>query len=242
MDKKTFDTQRTGLETMSSTIEFADRYNCWFLDKLRPFIGSALLEIGTGHGNFRRYLSAVEKFVSVDIDEKVIERAKEKFPEDTFIVADITSHEFVEKLAAYPIDTVLCVNVLEHVEDAQRAVRNMLAVLPQGGFLLLFVPALPLLYNDLDRLAGHYCRYTKETMRMLIDEPHKIVLLEYFNPVGGVGWWLNKFVKHDSLDRTDVNFQVTFFDRYLVPISRMLNPVTKNFFGQSLICVVKKAS
>jgi hypothetical protein len=111
-----------------------------------------------------------------------------------------------------------------------------------GGHILFFVPAIPFLYNDMDSLVGHYRRYTRKTMRLAVgvSPDYEIILLEYFNPVGGLGWWLNKFIKHNDIDSKNLNAQVKFFDKYMVPISKLLNPLTKSFFGQSLICVIRK--
>lgn len=62
----------------------------------------------------------------------------------------------------------------------------------------------------------------------------------YFNSLGGVGWWLNRWISHDLLDSCAVNAQITFFDRYIIPISKAIDPATSPFFGQSFICVVEK--
>jgi hypothetical protein len=68
----------------------------------------------------------------------------------------------------------------------------------------------------------------------------RIEKMYYFNPVGGIGWWLNKFAGHKDIDASAVNFQMAFFDKYILPLSRAVNPLTKRFFGQSIICVVRK--
>jgi hypothetical protein len=63
---------------------------------------------------------------------------------------------------------------------------------------------------------------------------------EYFNPVGALGWWLNKFVTHKNINSGNVNSQVMFFDKYVVPVSRLMNPLFKNIWGQSVYCVIQK--
>lgn len=242
MDKSSPNTNATGLATMTSSVEFIDNYNQWMIKKFQPYLGTRLLEIGTGHGNFKKFFPSLVQYISVDINEEVVRRAKEKYPEDIFIVADIAKDEFVIKLGGYKIDTILCTNVMEHIENDGKAIENLLSVLSTGGHLLLFVPAIPALYNDMDRLVGHYRRYTKRMMKTVIGEAYEIPALEYFNPIGGLGWWVNKFFKHDDIDSKNLNAQVKFFDRYVVPISKVLNPLSKSFFGQSLICVIKKTS
>ena len=230
-----------GLNTMTSSIEHADNYNRWMLQIFSPFIGNDLLEIGTGYGNFRKYLPLLNQYVSIDVDAEVIARAQEMDKNAVYLAVDMADTGTIEKLEKFNFDTILCVNVLEHIKNDEQAIDNMLSLLKSGGHLLLFVPAFPALYSSMDKLAGHYRRYVKKNIRKLMDRPDcHIDRLEYFNPIGGIGWWFNKLLHHDDIDSKGVNMQVKFFDYFLVPISKKVNLVTKSFFGQSLVCVVSK--
>ncbi len=234
----------TGFETMADSMEFADNYNNWIIGKFVPYLGDNLLEIGTGQGNFKKYLQGkVKKHVSLDIDKNVIERAKLRDPQGYYEVADVSDESTLQNLMQYQFDAVICVNVLEHIPDHKSAVNNMLKVLKPGGHLLLFVPAFSHLYNDLDRLAGHLRRYKKQDITNLLDSTHKskIIMKEYFNPVGAFGWWLNKFKEHKQINSENVNAQVKIFDKYVVPFSKFFNPVFKHFWGQSLYCIIRKS-
>jgi hypothetical protein len=131
---------------------------------------------------------------------------------------------------------------LEHVDEDRAALRNLAGMLAPGGHLLVFVPAFAALYNDLDRLAGHRRRYSKKQMAERIAGAGLAPLvLRYFNPVGGLGWLANRGLRHDSLDAASVNRQIVLFDRYVLPLSRLLDPLTRRWFGQSLIVVARKA-
>lgn len=233
----------SGFETMADSMEFADNYNNWILDKFNPYIGENILEIGTGQGNFKKYLKdKVKLHVSVDIDEDVITRARQRDPNGFYEVADISSPDFVDSLSKYKFNSVICINVLEHVPEHEAGLINMVNLLQPGGHLLLYVPAYQHLYNDLDKLAGHLRRYTKKDVEQLLkgQENFEIVINEYFNPVGAFGWWLNKFKEHKRINSDNVNKQVLIFDKYIVPISKFFNPFFKSFWGQSLYCVIKK--
>ncbi len=233
----------TAEKTYSSAIGGAVNYTSWVIDEFRPYFGRKLLEVGLGHGGYRDFLPALDRYVGIDIDAEAVEAAQAEARDagDLFLEADITDPGLKDRLAGLDIDTVLCVNVLEHVEDHRTALLNLLQILPAGGHLLLFVPAFKALYNDLDRFAGHHRRYRKSDLRALIPpERGRLVVSRYFNPVGAIGWWINGFARHNSLDDTSVNRQIEVFDRYVLPISRALNPLTRPFFGQSLIAVVQK--
>ena len=222
-------------------MEQARNYNRWVVSAFAPYFGQSVLEIGVGHGGFYEHLPPIANYVGLDIDPGLVARSQTRYPDLCFIQGDIADPRLAERLAETFIDTVLVVNVLEHVDDDRAAVANLLRLLAVGGDLLLFVPAFQQLYTDLDRLAGHLRRYTMEQVRALVPASGATLKrLEYFNPVGAVGWRLNGLVSHRSLEATEVTSQVRVFDRYLVPVSRALNPLTRRLFGQSVMCVIMK--
>lgn len=224
---------------MSSGIAGAVNYVAWILDEFRPFIGSRILEIGTGYGTYRPYLAGAEAYFSLDIDPEAAAAAQRTDQTGVYLCADISAVDFAA-VAPGVVDTIICANVLEHIEDQVLALTNMRRIVAPGGHILLFVPAFLALYSDMDRLAGHHRRYTTRTLGDAARQAGLTpVRLTYFNVLGGLGWWLNKFRRLDDLDQRDINMQIAFFDRYVLPLSRLLDPLTRGFFGQSLIGVFK---
>jgi SAM-dependent methyltransferase len=232
---------RTGTETYSSAIAGAANYAGWILDQFAPYIGRVVLEVGFGHGGYRHFLPSSVRYIGVDIDAASVERAQQRYPEDEFLRWDVTDRSLVGRLRAERVDTVLCVNVLEHLADDSAAVGNLFEVLSPGGHLLIFVPAFQFLYTDLDRMAGHVRRYRRRDLQKIVSGSGRLVWWRYFNSVGGIGWWVNGLFRHDSLNAPAVNQQIESFDRYLVPVARLVDQLTGRFFGQSLVCVVEKA-
>jgi len=232
----------SGAETYSSAIGDAHNYSRWVLDAFDGLIGRRVLEIGIGHGSYVDFLPPFESYLGVDIDDDSIAAAQSSRPRCEYLRSDIAAPGFLAVLDGRRFDTVLCFNVLEHIEDHGKAVANLLATLQPGGHLLLFVPAFEALYSRLDRLAGHHRRYRRpELARLVPPEMGLIVRNEYFNPVGGFGWWINKFMPHNSLNDSAVNTQVRLFDRYLLPVSRCLNPLTRSVFGQSVVFAARRS-
>ena len=232
---------KSGAHAYSAAIEGADNYTRWILSGFRPYFGRSVLEVGLGHGGYRQFLPPTLAYIGLDIDPESVARARAHNPTDAYLVADATDPELRARLASREIDTVLCVNVLEHIERDQRAVESLLATLVPGGYLLLLVPAFPALYSDLDRMAGHVRRYTLADVPRLVRSQGVVVRKHYFNAVGGFGWWVNKALRHSSLNSAAVNGQIRFFDRFVVPFARVVDHVTRRFFGQSMICVIRKA-
>ena len=227
--------------TFSSAIVDARNYMDWIVATLRPYLGQNVLEVGIGHGSYYEYFGKLGRYHGVDIDPANIEAPARDFRAATSQLADICSDEFRSRFSPGSVDTVVCCNVIEHIEDDNRAVANLANALTPGGHLLILVPALQQLYGELDRLAGHHRRYDKPMMlKAFAGAPIEILELRYFNPIGGLAWWLNRFAKHRTLDDDAVNAQIRIFDKYVLPLSRMVDPLTRGFFGQSLICVARR--
>jgi SAM-dependent methyltransferase len=227
--------------TYSPAIADARNYTAWVLTEFAPYLGGKVLEIGVGPASYYEAIAARADYIGVDIDPHAIAAASHRYPAGRFRTADITDPQFVDQFAAERPDAILCCNVLEHILDDSRAVRHLAAVLRPAGRLLVFVPAVPLLFNDLDRLAGHERRYGRKALRAALSAPGlDVEHLSYFNPIGGIGWLVNRLRRHRSLDAHAIERQIVLFDRYLIPMSRALNPLTRHVFGQSLVAVAKK--
>lgn len=231
----------SGLATMSPAMADVRNYTRSIVRFFAPYIGQSLLEIGIGFGNFREHLPPLERHIAVDIDPEAEARARRRGMSHRYVLADVAAADFPAELAGESIDTVLCVNVLEHVGDDRAAIQNMLAVLTPGGYMLLLVPAHRCLFSDLDRLAGHMRRYGKPDLKAALQNmPCQTVKLEYFNPLGAMGWWLNRLIPTRDIACARIRWQVVVFDRVVLPVSLALGCLTKQLFGQSLICVARR--
>jgi len=231
----------SGEDTYSSAIATAHRYTDWMVSPFKPYLRGNIVEIGIGHGSYYEVLAPYGVYWGIDVDERSIHAAKARFPGAQFARADILDPGFIEDILPERADSIVSINVLEHVQDDDTALKNLVHALKPGGMLMISVPAMTWLYNDLDRLAGHHRRYyLSDFRRMLSGLPVQIVKLCYLNPIGGIGWWVNCFRKHESLNSDAVNRQIVLFDKYIVPFSKMVDPLTRRFFGQSLICIAQR--
>lgn len=232
---------KSGEDTYSSAMASAHRYIDWMLSPFKLHLRGDIVEIGIGHGSYYEALVPFGTYIGIDIDERSISAAKARFPDGQFARADILQPGFLNELLPTKADSIVSINVLEHIDDDARAVKNLVDALKPGGRLMIIVPAMMSLYNDLDRLAGHHRRYSINDFRHLLSGlPVEVEKLCYFNPVGGLGWWINRFRRHDSLNSDAVNGQIEIFEKYVLPVSRFLDPMTRSFFGQSLICIARR--
>ncbi|MEI6559137.1 MAG: methyltransferase domain-containing protein [Rhodospirillaceae bacterium] len=229
-------------KTYSSAITEAHNYSRWVLDAFRGAIGGRVLELGFGHDSYTHILRPIATdYACADIDADAVAAARAKYPDLKISQWDVAEESGVDRLGRGSFDCILCINLLEHVPEDARALANMIDLLAPGGRLLIFVPAFAALYGDMDRMAGHCRRYTRASLgRLIAATPGRIEKIHYFNPLGGLGWWLNTLVRHKDIDSGAINDQIRLFDRYILPLSRLISPLTDRFFGQSLVCVVRK--
>jgi 2-polyprenyl-3-methyl-5-hydroxy-6-metoxy-1,4-benzoquinol methylase len=233
---------KTGSETYSDAIANADNYMRWIVDIFRPHFGETLLEVGLGHGSFKKFLPSNLTYGGTDIDADAVDEASRTNPQDCFFQADIVDSTFDSQAqqSLSGLDTILCANVLEHIEDDEQAVHNMLAALPLGGKLLLYLPAHPQLYGRMDELAGHHRRYQTDDL-LRIAQGNQVVVWSFINPIAAVGWWVNRRLRYDSLNDASINNQIEWFDKWILPMSRWTSRITAKHFGLSLYCVIEKS-
>ena len=218
----------------------AQRYFAWQARIARQELGRRVVEVGCGVGNFTRHLLDRELVVAIDVEADCVARLVRNLNSPANVVAkvlDVADSSFVafRRLA---IDSVVCMNVLEHVRDDLGALRNMAAVLPAGGKVVLIVPAFEALYGPIDRNLGHYRRYSKKGLYQLAKAAgFEVLTLRYMNSVGGIGWWVNARI----LKRTDQSEkQIRTFDRFIVPVLDWVESRLEFPFGQSLFVVLAR--
>lgn len=226
--------------TYAPAMRKALRYHRWVFSSFARWVEGNALEVGSGHGIYTRWLRQMgHEVIASDIDEKACAAITAEFASDTGVTTVCMDGIEPDKLAGRKINTVVAVNVLEHITDDAKFVANAAALLRAqgGGRLCIFVPKSPALYGPMDKLAGHQRRYTRATLRKLLtDAGFNIARLRPFNGVGGVGWWLNsKLANPKSLADGAIQSQVGAFNA-LVPLFRLVDPFYRLVgFGQSLV-------
>jgi SAM-dependent methyltransferase len=235
-----------GGETMSPSMRTARNYYAWIAAQFAPVLGQRVLDIGGGYGSHLEHVVDGNRFVmSLDLSAACVADMRERFRSRSFdaCVGDITDPGVVCELAARRFDTIVCVNVLEHIERDRDALGAMRAVLaPAGGRLFLLVPAHPFLYGTPDALAGHHRRYRRrELVGTLRATGFTVRRAYYFNAVGALPYLVNARLLRPKTLGGAVDAQLVFFDRFLVPIARPLESVLRLPFGQSLIAIAEVA-
>lgn len=172
----------------------APRFNAWMADAIRPFCGSHVLEIGSGVGNLSQKLLPRRKYVVSDVNPLYLQTLASLQADRPYLKA---SYCDVSDIATFPkdegpFDTVVCLNVIEHVKDDHASLCNIRNVLGDGGRAIILVPQGQWNFGTLDEVLGHQRRYDKKSLRRLAEECNfEVKEIFQFNRVGTVAWFLN---------------------------------------------------
>lgn len=226
---------RTPQKIWFDHLSHAENYNRWILDILSPYLGKKILEIGCGVGTFTSLLADRGHLVTaVDIEPAYIEEAEQRLSgrdNIRFICRDARNGGFVPEF-----DTIVMLDVLEHVYDDAAILDTLRSALKHEGVLALKVPAVPRLKNAMDHTLGHYRRYSGKglagTLEMAGFEPLHI---RYFNFPGLLGWWVNGTLLGR---RVASRGNVRFFDR-LGPLFKAAESLIPPPIGLSLWAVAR---
>jgi SAM-dependent methyltransferase len=219
-------------------LKLADRYNNWIFEQIKPHLGNTVLEVGCGNGNFTVFLvQQCQQVTGIDLKQEYTDLAKKRLGKQskvTIIQGDITKFQ-TENI----FDTIVMLDVLEHIENDVAVLQQLNKLLIPGGKLIIKVPALNYIYGEMDRIIGHYRRYNKKTLidvykQANLDRP----LIWYFNLIGIPGWWLNSKI----LKRTNPPVQQVSLFNKVVPILSLIESVIKPPVGLSLFAVMSKTS
>ena len=216
------------------------RFNRWLADTIQPFVGTHVLEIGAGIGNLSQFLAARRKsYTASDIDEEHLARLRVRFthrPNLSLVRCDLSDPGDFAPIEA-SADTVICLNVLEHIEDDAVGLQNIVRALLPGGTAIVLVPQDQSIYGTLDKVLGHYRRYSEAELRKKMEAAgFQVDRVLHFNRVTRPGWWFNGQVlrrRHFS------RLQLWWFDR-LVWLWRRIDRLLP-WPAVSIIAIARKA-
>ncbi len=172
----------------------APRFNAWMADTIRPYCGERVLEIGSGVGNLTRRLIPRTKYVASDINPLYLQTLANLEVDRPYMH---TAYCDVTDLSSFPridaeYDTVICLNVIEHLDDDRAALLNINRVLAPSGRAIILVPQGPGNMGTLDSVLGHRRRYTREILVELASEcGFSVKTIIDFNRIGSLAWFLN---------------------------------------------------
>jgi SAM-dependent methyltransferase len=217
----------------------ANNYYRWLADRFAPYLSGTVVEVGAGLGTFSQRvldLASVAKLIAIEPDRSAYQALFSRFSGNPRFEARLG---FLESQHLPPVDSLIAVNVLEHVGDDSEFLTNAAKVVDHGGHLLLFAPAVPAIFGSLDVSFGHHRRYTGDSLREKMETAGwKVVSIAYSNLPGIVAWFLLGRILGK---RTISAWQIRVYDRLVIPWLSRIESVKPPPVGQSLVAVAQRA-
>lgn len=229
------DPQSRTLEALATATAYSD----WMFSVFANFVGNRVLEIGCGTGNLTRHLvERAPDVTAIDIRAEYLERLERTVRVPPGHALTVRNQNFLADmtgLAGY--DTVVLVNVLEHLPKPAEALGRIYQALIPGGRVVVLVPALKFLFSRFDELIGHHRRYTRRSLASeLRSAGFRIKRNGYFNLLGIIGWWWRFHVRKSEY----VTTQAVKFYELVTPLLRGVESVVPPPIGLSVVAVGEK--
>jgi len=216
------------------------RYQEWILSRFHGTLNGTVLELGSGSGAISEHLSkCCPELILVEPSSKHAHMLRSKFHGHGHVrIFESTLEAQLVSMPEESVDSIVMVNVLEHIEDDSGAVAQMHRVLKPGGHLHIMVPALPFLYSKMDVRLGHFRRYRlKPLATMLSQAGFQVSVARYMDLIGVLPWW----IINTLAGKTDFNpALVRIYDRFFVPLGAWLESVIRPPLGKNIVIVAQR--
>jgi SAM-dependent methyltransferase len=219
----------------------ARNYYKWIIGIFKPYLGNIIAEIGAGSGNFTSFLleKEIKRIFAFEPSYNMYSLLSDKFKENNKVVTinSFLKEKYKEFINSF--DSVLYINVLEHIEEDKKELIYAYKTIKKNGYILIFVPALSCLYSEFDKKIGHFRRYSKKGLKnIVIDSGFSIEYIRYFDLAGIFSWYI-VFV---LLKKTTTNkANIFLYDKLVVPPMRFLETLIPPPSGKNLLLIGKKA-
>ncbi len=226
-------------------MSFAKNYHRWILQIFATYLGTRLVEVGAGSGSFSELLleRPIESLTLIEPSGEMFKRLQERIAKlgetariETLNAAFADVAARIESLQQP--DSIIYVNVLEHIADDERELKLAYRTLSSGGRIFVFVPALRWLYGSFDKQIGHRRRYTlDELSEKCRHAGFRVVRAHYFDVIGIAPWWIKYcLLKSERMEPAAVKF----YDKLVVPVAQKMENVLKPGIGKNVVLIGEK--
>lgn len=222
--------------SLEITDESAQNYLQWIADRISPHLGLSVLEVGAGHGAVTRRIADGRRVLAVDLSESCVAALERRFSGSPNVRVEHGDARLAGEGETF--DSLVMVNVLEHISDDVGALRSLGERLRSGATVVIYVPALDQLYSPYDRQVGHQRRYTKRRLRAVAEESGlDVVELAYMNLASLPAWFVfARLLKRDPAKGGGLSI----WDRRVIPASRWVEERVRVPVGLNLIMVARR--
>lgn len=217
----------------------ATNWKAYWASRVEQYVGSHVLEVGAGIGATARVLcKSQKKWIALEPDPALARRIRDEVDAGRLpAVCEVRVGTLSDLDASDRFDTILYIDVLEHIQDDRGELERAAARLGQGGRIVVIAPAHQYLYTAYDKAIGHHRRYDRRMITSLNPSGLNLSRFEYLDSVGFLASLGNRLVLNSSCPSA---MQIKVWDRLMVPLSRCLDPLLQRRFGKSVLAVWSK--
>jgi SAM-dependent methyltransferase len=216
----------------------AVHWKTYYGRRLQQYLEGEVLEVGAGIGAVTPFLMRPDqkRWVCLEPDPALAARIATGFGGASVVETHVGMLAQLD--AAQMFDAIVYIDVLEHIEDDSGEMRRAAGHLKPGGRVCVLAPAHNWLYTPFDKSVGHWRRYGKESLELVAKSAGlELVRIEYLDSAGLLASLGNKLLLQSADPRLK---QILFWDQYLVPVSRLLDPLFGYRVGKSVLGVWQK--
>ncbi len=215
----------------------------YWANQLAPYIGTEVLEVGAGTGTNTVLLASnrQKRWVCLepDGDLTTVLQGKVQTLASRPEVLEVITGDLRSLSPDSRFQSILYIDVLEHIEADQEEMEAAFRLLAPGGYLIILSPAHQFLYTNFDQGLGHFRRYSRETLRKVGPPGVPALRIFYLDAVGFFASLANRLLLKQKLPTIG---QIKFWDRYLVQSSIYVDPILGFNFGKTVVGIWKKDS
>lgn len=216
----------------------AKHWKKYFSKRIRPYIKGKVLEAGAGIASNTLLLNdgTAPSWLLLEPDDNMA-AGLEKDLEQKKLPANCSLQKGTIDDINQSFDTIIYIDVLEHIEDDLGELQKAAALLNKGGHIVVLSPAFQSLYSPFDKEIGHYRRYNKKRLKEITPANIRLVSCRYYDSVGYFASFFNKALLKYKMPTMK---QVLLWDRWMVPVSTVTDKLFLHSFGKSIIAVWEK--
>lgn len=223
--------QGSELELFANAVNWKNYWSA----QVRKHLGQDVLEVGAGNGVNTPYLNkGAREWVCLEPDSSMAHKLDQRQRANQLPATRVVAGTIVDLPATPSFDSIIYIDVLEHIEDDAAEVMEAVRRLRPGGNLIVLGPAHNWLFSPFDRAVGHFRRYSAADLRALTRPELKLISLRELDFVGILASLANRSVLKQDIPTVS---QILLWDRFIVPISRLLDPLVRYSFGKTIMAV-----
>lgn len=220
----------------------AKNWKTYWAALVTPYLGREVLDVGAGIGSTAQNLRlhTAQRWIELEPDDAMAQRIRGAIREGSLPSSmEVVTGTSRDLAPGDLFDSILYIDVLEHIEHDAEELRHIVQHLKPGGYLVVLAPAHNWLYTPFDKQIGHYRRYSAPTLRAIKPFGMELCRLQYVDSVGMLASLANRLFLKASHPKYS---QIQLWDRYMVPISRVIDRLFFGRVGKSVLCVLRRPS